>query len=112
MIPIDLREQIEDLRSRRIMIESVVLTAAYELLGVTKDDCKMEFNCFTDFINDELNLHLTWGQNGRITSQWVSIPCKAVSEFLSGQPDAAANTIADARKVVHAILQLGEYAVR
>lgn len=45
--PLNIYQKIQELRDRRTMLESMILVAVEDLLQISKDDAKFDFNVFT-----------------------------------------------------------------
>lgn len=103
--PINLCQKIQELRDRRTMLESMILVAVEDLLQISKDDAKFEFNVFTDVINDELTMSMSFHTKTGRDSEWMHIPCNAVNDYYNGKKDEAMENMKAQREWVHYYLE-------
>ena len=103
--PINLCQKIQELRDRRTMLESMILVAVEDLLQISKDDAKFEFNVFTDVINDELTMSMSFHTKTGRDSEWMHIPCSAVNDYYNGKKDEAMENMKAQRDWVHYYLE-------
>ena len=98
---LDLYRKIQELRDRRIMLESMILVAVEDLLQVSDDDAKFEFNVFTDVIGDDLTMSMSFRTKTGRANEWMHIPCSAVNDYYNGKKDEAMENMKAQRDWLH-----------
>lgn len=98
---LDLSQKIQDLRDRRTMIESMILVAVEDLLQVSNDDVKFEFNVFTDVLNDELTMSMSFRTKTGRAQEWMHIPCSAINDYYNDKKDEAMKHMKTQREWLH-----------
>ena len=99
--PINLYQKIQELRDRRTLIEVMVLAAVNDLLQISNDDAKFEFNVFTDVLGDELTMSMSFRTKTGLANEWIHIPCSAINDYYNGKKDEAMETMKTQRDLVH-----------
>jgi hypothetical protein len=99
--PLNLYMKILELRDRRIMLESMVLVAVNDLLQISNDDAKFEFNVFTDVLGDDLTMSVSFRTKNGLANEWMHIPCSAVNDYYNGKKDEAMEAMKAQRDWLH-----------
>lgn len=99
--PLNIYQKIQELRDHRTMLESMVLVAANDLLQISNDDAKFEFNIFTDVLGDDLTMSISFRtKNGR-ANEWIHIPCSVVNDYYNGKKYTAMEIMKTQRDCLH-----------
>lgn len=99
--PINISQKIQELRDHRTMLEIMILVAVENLLQISKDDAKFEFNVFTDAINDDLTMSMSFHTKTGRAQEWMHIPCSAVNDYYNGKKDEAMEAMKTQREWLH-----------
>ena len=99
--PINLSQKIQELRDRRTMLESMILIAVEDLLQISNDDAKFEFNVFTDVLGDDLTMSVSFHTKTGRAQEWMHIPCSAVNDYYNGKKDEAMEAMKTQREWLH-----------
>ena len=103
--PLNIYQKIQELRDRRTMLESMILVAVDDLLQISKDDAKFDFNVFTDIIGDDLTMSISFHTKTGRANEWMHIPCSAVNDYYNNKKAEAMEAMKSQREWVHMYLE-------